>query len=161
MTTAHAPPPLPAATRARLRARVVVAGGVAMAAVGAVLLVTAPGTSVYAQGSALHVGATTLHLASQSGTGAIYTGDATYTLEVGAGGRVVVHATWPIAAGTASSSCVESTTTVTCTSGSLAWIDTFDAARGLWHRRYGDGRGIDIRVPAGTTALPVAFPVDS
>ncbi len=37
--------------------------------------------------------------------------------------------------------------------------DTFDAGGHVWHRRYADGTDVTIAVPAGSTLIPIPFPL--
>lgn len=167
MLPVHSAAGTPTWTRARVRARLTGICGIAMGLAGIVLVGARPGTAVYAQDGVLHVGATALHLLSESDVRAEFAGDATYVLRETPDG-VDVEASWTQSGVTESTECVEpdpsDPSTVAChmTSGaaSLSWIDRFNAAAGEWHRRYGDGRETDIAVPAGGAAFPVAFPID-
>lgn len=138
-----------------------------MGVIGLLLIVGRPADAVWVQDGSLHVGATTLHLVSQSPVSAVYAGDAVYRLTVGGSG-VEVDAAWSSNGVDVSASCVESnlagSVAADCTCmvpglAPLTWRDTFDPAHHAWHRLYGDGARADIEVPAGTTAVPVAFPM--
>lgn len=44
-------------------------------------------------------------------------------------------------------------------SARLSSTDTFDARTHLWHRSYSDGVAVTIAVPAGSTLIPIPFPL--
>jgi hypothetical protein len=44
-------------------------------------------------------------------------------------------------------------------SARLSAVDTFDAGARVWHRRYGDGVDVTIAVPAGSSLIPIPFPL--
>ena len=144
------------------------AAGAVLGVIGVGLIATADGTSVYVQGSELHVGGTVLRLISQTSTDAVYGGDAAFELSTTPNGLVHAVARWKQNGVVATVTCDESTATGTTTvrcrysgirGGFSTSTDVYDAASSVWRRTYDDGVRVDMAVPAGATAVPVAFPV--
>lgn len=168
MTPVHTHTMRRGALRNRARDWAACAAGAVLGTVGVALVIGAGGTSVYVEGSQFHVGATVLHLVSESSAHTVYGGDAAFELTTTTSGRVIAVARWIEDGVLATAACEQTTvggsTTVVCRYSGVAGgfstsTDVFDATAGSWHRVYSDGVDVDIRVPAGAVAVPVAFPV--
>lgn len=144
--------------------------GCLAAVVGAVLLLAPAPVAAYLGGDLIHVGGMTL---AQVGPGVahgaqLYGGHASFALSEPGDGTAAAAAAW-LEGGVVD--------TATCTlhaeparlvdecafdigSGALTSVDIFDLRAGSsWQRTYGDGRQVDISVPADGAAVPVPFPI--
>jgi hypothetical protein len=146
----------------------ILALAVAFAAVGVWLSVSARPVEFGLDGSGIHVDGVTLTRIAQSGRGSeTFTGAATMVIDTAPSGVVTAAAVMNWNGLAATGRCVlrhgAATIAETCTYElglhRLTSTDRFSVATRTWHREYGDGVGISIVVPAGSTVIPIPFPL--
>lgn len=143
--------------------------GCVMAAAGLLVTLVPRPIQAYATTSELHIAGVTLEReANQHVPGyTLYGGDASVLLSglapaaraTGAatiGGR---RTTGSCAPATTSQAGVAERCTFQAGTAVLSSLDTFDRIDRTWSRRYSDGRGVTISVPAGQAAIPVPLPL--
>ena len=121
--------------------------------------------SMYRDAAGIHVDGTVLTATRSPIAGMMYTGAATLLIRPGPNGAIEGYAATALDGHAVTGACIQRGESEHCSFSenqmTFTAEDTFQPAEHAWMRRYADGRTITIAVPQGTTAVPLALPLDS